>query len=458
MKKALREIPPVHELLDHCRNGSWAVEFSRDQLLRAVREELADLRKRLQDGPSLPVVVDDLIEAVRQRAFQGEKPSLRKVINATGVIVHTNLGRAPLAAEALSHASRISEGYSNLEFDLELGSRGSRDEHLETLFRRLLAAEASLVVNNNAAALFLVLNTLAQGKEVLVSRGELVEIGGSFRLPEIMKKSGAVLKEVGTTNKTRVADYRNAFTPDTGLILVVHPSNFQIIGFTERPELSELVDLGKELQIPVVEDQGSGIFWNLQGAGIEDEPDVVSRLSTGVDLISFSGDKVLGGPQAGILCGKKTLIGQCKHNPLFRALRVDKLIYSALEATLMLYAAGRAERIPVIRMISLTLEELKVRGALWLAELQGKMPRAKWSLLETLNYIGGGVAPMKSLSSCAVCLEPENISVQDLAMFLRKTDPPVVARIEENRLLFEIRTVLLAEQPLITELLQSLIK
>jgi L-seryl-tRNA(Ser) seleniumtransferase len=255
------------------------------------------------------------------------------VINATGVIVHTNLGRAPLSPQATEHLLAIS-GYSNLELDLISGQRGSRDSHLEKFLLQLIPAEACLVVNNNAAALLLILNTLAEGKEVLVSRGELVEIGGSFRLPEIMKKSGAILREIGTTNKTHLDDYRKAITSATGMILAVHPSNFQIIGFTEKPTLTQLIQLGREQGIPVIEDHGSGILFDLSQFGIPEEPSVQERLKEGPDLICFSGDKILGGPQAGIICGKKAWVERLRSNSIFRALRVDKMVYAALEALL----------------------------------------------------------------------------------------------------------------------------
>ncbi|HJZ13763.1 MAG TPA: L-seryl-tRNA(Sec) selenium transferase, partial [Acidobacteriota bacterium] len=301
-------------------------------------------------------------------------------------------------------------------------------------------------VNNNAAALLLILNTFAEGKEVLVSRGELVEIGGSFRLPEIMKRSGAILREIGTTNKTRLEDYSKAISERTGLILVVHPSNYQIIGFTERPSLKSIAVLGKHHSIPVVEDHGSGILFDLTEAGIPEESNVAARIEEGIDLICFSGDKILGGPQAGIVCGLKARVEALRKNPLFRALRVDKMVYAALEATLLLYLRGEKEKIPVLQMLFEPLELLQQRAKNWLSQLQSRFPESSWRIESTLNYIGGGVAPMKGLPSCAVSLKHPVMTSEQLARALRESDIPVIARIEEERLFFELRTLTVQEE------------
>jgi L-seryl-tRNA(Ser) seleniumtransferase len=449
MSNVFRRIPPVHELLESCLKQNWGMAYSREQLVNIIREELNDLRERLKDDSALPDN-EHLVADIGIRAQQTYRYSLKKVINATGIIVHTNLGRAPLSDDALAHLLEISCGYSNLEFDLSKGERGYRDKHLDHIVRSILPAEASLVVNNNAAALLLVLNSLAENKEVIVSRGELVEIGGSFRLPDVMKKSGAILREVGTTNKTRTSDYRKAIGDQTGMILIVHPSNYQIIGFAERPPLEDLVALGKQHNIPVVEDQGSGIFTDLERAGISEEPLVSQRLEYGLDLITFSGDKILGGPQAGLVCGKKIWIDKCRNNPLFRALRVDKMIYATLEATLLSYAKGMEQEIPVIRMISQDAEQLHERGTAWIAQLQERFPNEKWSLESTLNYIGGGVAPMKALPSYAVCLHSKKPALEVIQL-LRKSNPPVIARVEEDKVYFELRTIRVEEQKLIED-------
>ena len=451
MSNILRRIPPVHELLESCLEEPWGKDYSREQLLKIVRDELKDVRDNSARNSSIPDK-KTIVSKIGKRAEQVYRYSLQKVINGTGVIVHTNLGRAPISEAALTHLQEVSSGYSNLEFDLVKGERGTRDMHLDQILRAILPVESSLVVNNNAAALLLVLNSLAEGKEVIVSRGELVEIGGSFRLPDVMKKSGAILREVGTTNRTRTQDYKKAISDQTGMILIVHPSNYQIIGFVERPVLEELVELGKQHNIPVVEDQGSGILTDLTSAGIEDEPQVETRLRSGVDLITFSGDKILGGPQAGIICGKKKSVDQCRNNPLFRALRVDKLIYAALEATFMSYARGRETDIPAIQMISQSAEVLRERAGQWLQQLQQRFPDAEWSLEATQNYIGGGVAPMKELASFAVSLKPQK-PAHEVARLLRKATPPVIARVENDRVFFELRTIRPDEEDLIIKAL-----
>lgn len=450
----LRDIPSVSEALETLHKQNWTSEFSREQITQAIREELAEMRNRLRRKES--VELSQLAANVRNRIQTAHFLSLRKVINATGIIVHTNLGRAPLSKEAQAHVVEIAASYSNLEFDLETGRRGSRDAPVEGFLRRLLPAEGSLVVNNNAAALLLLLNTFADGKEVLVSRGELVEIGGSFRLPEIMRKSGAILREIGSTNKTRLEDYRGAITAQTGMILVVHPSNYQIVGFTEKPLLQQLVTIGKEASIPIVEDHGSGILLDLKPFGISGEPTVESRLKTGLDLICFSCDKILGGPQAGIICGKKALVDSLRRNPLFRALRVDKMTYAALEATLLLYLKGQQERVPVVAMLSQTADDLMQRARVWLSELEAAFPQQSWLMEETTNFVGGGVAPMKGLASFAVSLTPPT-SADEIALRLRTSDPPVVARVEEDRIYFELRTITEQEQKQITSALQKIL-
>jgi L-seryl-tRNA(Ser) seleniumtransferase len=455
MSQKLRRIPPVHELLDLCRNEDWSVEFSHEQLLALIREHLENLRGQLTEDLRMPGK-EDLVGQIGRRAAELRMFSLKNVINATGVIVHTNLGRAPISPAALLHLQKISEGYSNLEFDLTAGERGSRDKHLDEILRQLLPVEASLVVNNNAAALLLVLNSLAEGKEVIVSRGELVEIGGSFRLPDVMKKSGVILREVGTTNRTKTSDYRKAISDQTGMLLVVHPSNYQIVGFVERPPVEELVALGRQHNIPVVEDQGSGILTDLEKFGIPDEPLVAERLRTGLDLITFSGDKILGGPQAGLICGKRIWIDRCRSNPLFRALRVDKMIYAAMEGTLMEYVRNKHEQIPVIAMISQSREALAARAKDWIQTLQRTIPDHEFALETTLNYIGGGVAPMKALPSVAISLTPKK-PAHEIARQLREADPPVVPRIENDRILFELRSIRPEQQELITAVLRRIL-
>ena len=453
----LRKIPSVSEILELGLREPWASDYTREQLVTAIREELSESRERLGSEEKTDINRAHIVRDLRSRLQKLHEFSLRSVINATGIIVHTNLGRAPLAGDVAKHVSEIASGYSNLEFDLEKGERGSREKHVEKFLTRLFPIEAAVVVNNNASALLLILNTLAEGKEVIVSRGELIEIGGSFRLPEIMKKSGAILREVGTTNKTRLNDYRKAIDQNTALILSVHPSNYRIIGFTEKPSLSELCLLGREFGIPVVEDEGSGIFLNLEAFGISDEPRVLQSFEEGVDLVCFSGDKILGGPQAGIICGKKEWIEKLRGNSLFRALRVDKMVYAALEATLLLYLKGEASRIPVISMLSASEVELKNRGKKWLSQLRKKFPNAEWELESTTCYVGGGVAPMKGIPSVAIVLSHPDFSANVISQRLRELDPPVITRIEEERLFFELRTLSTKDEDLISGALEKIL-
>jgi L-seryl-tRNA(Ser) seleniumtransferase len=454
----LRDIPPVSEVIESILAEPWSRVYSRKLILLTVREELAELRLKIKAGASDKISPEHLNATVRLRLEKKSSYSLKKVINATGIIVHTNLGRAPLAEKAIEHLGEISEGYSNLEFDLEQGHRGSREKHLEKLLASIIPAEASLVVNNNAASLLLILNTLAEGKEVIVSRGELVEIGGSFRLPEIMKKSGAILREIGTTNKTRISDYRDAINENTGLILSVHPSNFQIIGFTEKPQFSELVSVASEFNIPLVEDHGSGILIDLEQVGISQEPQLIAKLEEGAHVVCFSGDKILGGPQCGIVCGKKALIDRMHANPLFRVLRVSKLVYAALEATAMLYLNDETESIPVIRMLNSDVSEMESRAEKWCQELKVKFSTAEFKVEATTCFIGGGVAPMKGLSSFAVSIVHPEMNSAELAAKLRQSKTPIIARIDEDRLFFELRTITEKDQIVITTTLGEILK
>lgn len=456
-REKLRNIPAVNELMAVVLRAEWASQFPQNRVLESVRETLEGLRTRIQqEGGEVPSL-EALAGSVHERMAGLAAFSLKRVINATGIIVHTNLGRAPLPPEAIENIAAVAGGYSNLEFDLAEGIRGSREKHLERILAQLIPSEASLVVNNNAAALLLVLNTFAEGKEVIVSRGELVEIGGSFRLPDIMKKSQATLREVGTTNKTRLEDYRNAISERTGLILVVHPSNYQIIGFTEKPEVADLVALGASRGIPVVEDHGSGILADLSRWGIPDEPTVAARVRAGFDVVCFSGDKILGGPQAGIACGKKEWIDRMRKNPLFRVLRVDKMVYAALEATVRLYLMERFGQVPVLKMLSATADSLHPIADAWRSELQRLLPRASFQVERTVCYVGGGAAPMKQIDSCAVSVKDPRLSSSDIAGSLRQSDPPVVARIDEDRVYFELRTLQEEERRIITAALQRIL-
>jgi L-seryl-tRNA(Ser) seleniumtransferase len=424
----LKELPAVHQLLD--RLPAALARFPRALVLAEVRRVLDAERESIRGGHApQPDTLSIRIEAALADL---EHPSLRRVINATGVVLHTNLGRAPLAVSA------IAPGYSNLEYDLATGRRGKRDAHARDLIERLTGAPG-IVVNNNAAAVFLALHEIAAGGEVVVSRGELIEIGDGFRIPEIMGRSGAVLREVGTTNRTHVEDYRAAINERTRLLLRVHPSNFRITGFTSRPALHDLAALGRERGIPVYEDLGSGCMADLRPFGIE-EPLVGESLAAGADLVSFSGDKLLGGPQAGILAGKAELVSRLRRNPLFRALRVDKLIYHALEDTLRNVLLERWEHIPAVAMIRQPAEEIYGRAE----ALLRRFPQIDAEILPGKSVIGGGSTPDQSLDTWLIT--PHCDSVTEAERLLRSGNPPVVARIEDERLVIDLRTVLREEE------------
>jgi L-seryl-tRNA(Ser) seleniumtransferase len=449
-----RRLPSVDELLrlpevvgQVQREGHAAVTKAARAVLARVREEIVAGRL---DASAVDLAVSGLAEAVERQLRQALQLSLRSVINATGVVLHTNLGRAPLGSAALEHLYQVAATYSNLEFDVAQGERGKRDVHVQRLFAQLfgsVAAEpvSTVVVNNNAAAVLLGLNTLAEGGEVIVSRGELVEIGGSFRIPEVMAKSGAMLREVGTTNRTRISDYERAINEKTRLLLRVHRSNFQITGFTEQPSLSELVDLGRKRGIPVMEDLGSGALVDLRSLGISGEPGVADSLRAGVDVVTYSGDKLLGGPQAGLLSGRRELIAQIRSNPLFRALRVDKLTYAALEATLLAYVRQDHDAIPALRMLRLSPEQIEGRAQAMKKTLQSERNRLGVDIVDGQSVVGGGAAPAASLPTRLLAVTCAGLSADELAARLRAGEPPVVARVEEGRVLLDLRTVF-AEQ------------
>ena len=396
------------------------------------------------------------------------RPSLERVINATGVIIHTNLGRAPLAESAIARVADVARGYASLEYDAARGERGRRDVHADALLRRLTGAEAAVVVNNNAAATMIILSALAAGREVVVSRGELVEIGGGFRVPDVMAQSGAILREVGTTNKTRASDYAAAINEKTALILRVHPSNFRIEGFTERPTVEDLVAVGRKCHIPVAEDLGSGHLRTRSrsdrdqipirsGSDLDliGEPAVEDSLAAGVDVCCFSGDKLLGGPQAGIIVGRAALVDRIRTHPLMRALRVDKMTYAALEATLHEYVAGRAaDTVPVQRMMRSTADEVRARAQA-LADQLNADDTWRAELVAGSSAIGGGSAPGIELPTWLVAVEKAGLTADALDAQLRRLSPPIVARIERDRLVLDLRTVAAADDPQVVALLRS---
>jgi L-seryl-tRNA(Ser) seleniumtransferase len=380
-------------------------------------------------------------------------PVLTTVINATGVILHTNLGRAPLSAAAQKSLSAVSAQYTNVEYDLDRGARSHRDQLIESVLTEVLGCEAATVVNNNAAAVFLILDTHASGKEVVVSRGELIEIGGSFRIPEIMARSGARLREVGTTNKTRLADYEAAIGPETALLLRVHPSNYRIRGFTERPSLRELADLARRCNLPLVEDIGSGCLVDLKPYGIADEPMAQDSIAAGVELVCFSADKLLGGPQAGVIAGSRRWLDPIRKNPLMRTYRVDKLVYGALEATLISYRTGQALReIPVLRLLSMPLRELTLRGNRFLRKLRSILPPgARTVALAGHSVVGGGSCPDVNLPTLLLALASDQRSASEIEARLRRQHPAIIARLEDDRVLIDLRTVFPAQERTLQE-------
>ena len=443
----LRQIPSVDELLAQPRLAALAQRVNRELLVEITRTVLADLRGRIAgEGTAATIALDSLAleERITSMVERVLASSLQPVINATGVILHTNLGRAPLSGAAVEEIRRSVTSYSNLEYDLEAGARGKRDVHVAELLQRLTGAEASIVVNNCAAAVLLVLAALAKGGEAIVSRGELIEIGDGFRIPEIMAQSGAVLREVGTTNRTRIVDYENAINENTKLLLRVHPSNFTITGFAEKPSLQELVLLGQRANLPLVEDLGSGCLVDLSDAGIV-EPTVRQSVDDGVSIVMFSGDKLLGGPQAGIIAGKKDLVARVRRHPLFRALRVDKLTTAALAATLGAYLRGAEDEIPALRMIRMSVQEIKRRAENFLRELTPELPlgEVELEITDGSSLAGGGSTPTQELPTRLIRIASARYSAAQLEQRLRRAPAgiSVIARVEDDRLVLDLRTV-----------------
>jgi len=415
----------------------------RTRVVEEVRRLLAEARERAaaSDEDGVRQRLAEPAERLAERLDRSAAPSLFPLINATGVVIHTNLGRAPLAREVAERVAEVASSYANLELDLEEGERGNREVHAETRLRRLVGAEATAVVNNNAAAVLLAVNTLAEGREVIVSRGELVEIGGSFRIPDVLRKGGARLIEVGTTNRTRLSDYRAALSAETAMVLKVHRSNFRIDGFTESPSLAQLSELCHERGVPLVEDLGSGLLQPLPGP-LAGEPTVARALHAGVAAVTWSGDKLLGGPQAGLIAGRGEPVGAMRRNPLYRALRVDKMTLTALDAVLAEHEAERADRtVPVRRMLSLDAETLRRRATAFVARWGPECPWLRLGLLEGTSIVGGGSAPGVSLPTTLVTIAHPTESAARLAALLRAGDPPVVARVADQLLLIDLRTV-----------------
>jgi L-seryl-tRNA(Ser) seleniumtransferase len=438
----LSSLPSVDELLKSPEGNEWLSRYRRRIVVQSVRDVIASRRKEILEGLRTEPA-EDLGPDIEKRIAELSSFSLTPVINATGIVVHTNLGRSVLPDRVLDHVREIGAGYSTLEYDLKAGKRGQRHTHTRRLLQDITGAEDALIVNNNAAAVLICLNTLAAGKEVIVSRGELVEIGGSFRIPDVMKASGAVLREVGTTNKTHLHDYMDAINENSALILKVHQSNYKITGFTEDVPVADLASLGRKAGVPVMYDLGSGCLLDLRKYGIHDEPSVQETVKAGVDIVTFSGDKLLGGPQGGIVAGGKEYVERIRKNPLARALRIDKLTIAAFEATLMEYMdpESAVQEIPVLRMLFQPPAEIKARARKIASALRASVRDERFEVIEDSSRAGGGALPETEFPSFAVSVKPCGISVNEMESRLRRGSPPVIARIKGDSLLLDARTI-----------------
>lgn len=460
-KDALRALPSVEVLLQHRVLLDAQGQYSRSVVVGAAREILAEIRREILSGRNRFLgSLDDLAEAVRDRARRKAAPVFRRVLNATGVVIHTNLGRSVLSERALAAVQRAATGYSNLEYDLEVGARSTRQQHVEALLTEITGAEAALVVNNNAGAVMLLAHTLAKGRDVVVSRGQLVEIGGSFRLPEVLTASGARLVEIGTTNRTSVGDYEAAIGPDTAMLLKVHQSNFIMSGFVAEVSLRDLVEVGRRHNVLVIEDLGSGALVDMTELGLPHEPMPQESLAQGADAVTFSGDKLLGGTQAGVLLGRQSVIGKARRSPVARALRIDKLNLAGLEATLLAYrdVRGAVSEIPTLGMIQRQEKDIEASARRIARGLQRVADQLEVSLETGRSEIGGGASPAVSLPTLLICIAPVAMSVRELAQRLRAVDPPVIARIKEDRLVVDPRTLLPGEDDLLVEAVRAAVE
>ena len=446
-----RNLPNVNSILENDAVQEIVSLYKRDWVVELVRETIDQARETISKGHACPTL-PEIISTIKDRVALLTVQSPRRVINATGVIIHTNLGRSPLSDNAMEAALAASAGYSDLEFDLSSGRRGSRQSHLQYLLKEITGAEASLVVNNNASALLLGLSALADGKEVIVSRGEAVEIGGGFRVPDVMEQSGAVLIDVGTTNRTYVRDYANSLTPQTGVFLKAHASNFRVEGFTAEVSIGELVELGRANDIPVIHDVGSGALLDTDKYGLAHEPTPQESISAGAGLVMFSGDKLLGGPQAGIISGDRALVEKLSRHPLARAIRIDKISLASLTATLMHYLKGEAEaKIPIWKMISADPDQIRLRAQKWKESLQ-----VDAEIIESKSAVGGGSLPGETLNSWSLAIDSAGVlgGAQALVTRLRENVPPIIARIEGDKVLLDPRTVMENEEDLVVDALR----
>lgn len=452
-KELLRRLPKMDELLDMDSVKKYLKDSPRKMVLESLRETLDYFRKSILEGAIEDFNNEDIANEFENIIELHNKPKLNKVINAAGIVIHTNLGRSILSEKAMKNVIKVAANYNNLEYDLEKGQRGSRYSHIEELIKEITGAEAALVVNNNAAAVMLVLNTLCENKEAIVSRGQLVEIGGSFRVPEVMKFSRATLVEVGTTNRTHVYDYENNIKENTGVLLKVHTSNFKIMGFTEEVSLEELAVLGKKYSIPVVEDIGSGVLIDLSKYGFIYEPTVQESLRKGADVVTFSGDKMLGGPQAGIIVGKKEYIDKIKKNQLTRALRIDKMTLAALEGTLKYYVDEEyaIKNIPTLNMMLMNKEELKKKAFKLRKKLRNVTENLLFNMAEDYSMVGGGSMPTEKMPTYVIKVKSDKLSEKQIEEMLRKNNVPIVARVYNGEVILDVRTILEEDMDIIAE-------
>ena len=458
----LRKLPKVDSLLNEEKVQILCKKYGRGFVVDCIREELDRMRMLVLSGETETVetCLIDFAKSVEKKVQKESEYPLRKVCNATGIILHTNLGRAPLGKIHLDAISQAICGYSNLEYDLECGKRGKRWTHYGDLVAKIAGTEAAIAVNNNAASLTLIFSALAKGKEVIVSRGESIEIGGKFRIPEVIEQSGATLKEVGTTNRTRISDYENAINENTGALLKVHTSNYKVVGFTEEATLEELVALGEKYNLPVIMDLGSGVLVNLEKYGLAHEPTVQEQVRTGADLVCFSGDKLLGGPQAGIIVGKKTYIDKLEHYPLMRAIRLDKCAIAALSATFREYLDEEraVKNIPVLSMIARPLEELKVQAERLFETFHGFADDWGIKVEESISMVGGGSLPGETLGSYALTLQPKLMSCETFMEKMREQEVPVIAHVKNEKVWLDMRTVMPEEVEYLKKCLLEIIK
>ncbi|MTI66669.1 MAG: L-seryl-tRNA(Sec) selenium transferase [Firmicutes bacterium] len=446
-RKLFSKLPKVDDILSNKKIKDLIENIPRDIVVETVREEIEKIRKGILENKytldNLDEDVKKIYNSIIKRSNIKINLKLKKVINATGTVIHTNLGRSLISEEIMENIKEVSSNYSNLEYDLDKGMRGSRYSHIEDIIKRITGAEAAMVVNNNAAAVMLVLSTIAKEKEVVVSRGELVEIGGSFRVPDVMEQSGAKLVDVGTTNKTHNSDYETAIGEETAALLKVHTSNYRIVGFTKTVELDDLVNIGRKYDVPVIEDIGSGVLIDLSKYGLQYEPTVQESLKAGVDIVTFSGDKLLGGPQGGIIVGKKKYIDKMKRNPLTRAIRVDKFTISALEATLKLYLNEKdaLKKIPTLNMITQSLNKLDEKASKLYGMLESKNENINLEIVDQYSQVGGGAMPLEEIPTKAIMIYSDEINVSVIENKLREFKIPIITRIYKDRMYLDLRTI-----------------